>query len=694
LNDAKSFYISATKGVYPLSKILSLCLTTQNKYDKDKSLLFRIADYSDCEFREVRNFEYDESQYVESNHRHPYTNYRDHNIGELAVWDWDPSSSEWARRKAIPFYELIRVTEMEFVDVNNSISCLKEGVNIPRYHGQRALIVTNDDDEYFDVIKVDSTVLKIHDECVKLKKNISKLEGYRIRKEDFIHTYRVKEFSEDDKELPVRAIYKYSDIDLPSFVIETLSLNEKLKIFMKKQINTRNFSRMERRNINNLFTEILSDYDLIDCFFRENNFDREDLKEKVQGISKCVNDVIGDDSLRDELCKVMIEHLPILTNQYSSLVEEKFFEDKQEQIEMVDSDIYKKNGVKSALDNEIRECQKSLDDLMQKKSEIERANCELELVNSSLKVAMNEKLSDVREDLSSFIAEMTLLGVLNSGSRIADRFGLSYKEGQLYSNTDDELFDLNEFSDSLAINLGIAGIKSVYKESVSKYITGSIIQGNNLLLTGRFSESVANAISATVCGREADIISVNSHEISCDEVIEQIRLSKSKVVGIANIITQNENITFQLMKSNIDKLIIFINDLSETVTFLPNSLWNWCNLLCLDFICERKDKEAFIYTDSQNVSFRSCLSKSVYKQVVSEIQALPGNIVYSSTHCSTKAELITLVNGFEENEGLFTWVLCEVIPLCLLNNENEYAEELMSMIEIANKQEALLKDII
>ncbi|MPM39413.1 hypothetical protein SDC9_86046 [bioreactor metagenome] len=258
----------------------------------------------------------------------------------------------------------------------------------------------------------------------------------------------------------------------------------------------------------------------------------------------------------------------------------------------------------------------------------------------------------------------------------------------------DSLVDVNEFVDTLVSNLEIAGIEEKNCGVVSKFITGSIKQKNKMLLIGKFSTNVADAISATICGRTADIISVINQNVDIEEVIRQINISNSKVILIENVVSLNEAVTLQLFKQNFDKLIIFANEISETVNFIPNSLLNHCNLLCLDNICEKVKEEEFICTDSSDVKFDNQYNKFTYRAAKDELEKLKGKCIYSNSHSATKSELIAIIDDLEENEGFYSWLLCEGIPNLLLTNNNEIAEEIIDTLQLSEKHTNNLKGMI
>lgn len=679
-----------------MAKTFSLCLTTQKINDKDKAILFRLADKMGNELQEP-NIENDlSSVYEEKGYPYPYTSSNNHIIGQLKIWEWDPQVREWAKKTSILFYELIEAFDITSLKEKNILQLLKNGHAIPNYCGQKALLVIDEEENFYKVIEIDSSIVTVVNGIAKLNKNTLKINGYVLNKKDFFCTEKVVVLSSNGENLPPRIIYKYLSMREPDFIIETLSFNDKIEIFFNKQIKIYKFSKAQQRDIKNLFIEILSDYDEISDFFIENGFNSDGLIGRINNISYCINEVLSDNSLWNEFSKAIIENIPELTDKFNKIIEKRFLENNEEMLKKVELEIEDKENKVNELLKQCTEYETKLSKLENQKIEFEQKIKDMENTHNNLKISLMNKVSDIKKDMSGFISEMALLEIIGVGNsnNIANRKKCCVKLSNLTGEEVDALFDINEFVDVLALNLEIAGIETENRVVVSKFITASIKQNSKMLLLGKFATSVANAISKTICGRNADIISVMSANIELDEVIEKIKICKSNVVLIENIINLNEIVALQLSRMNFDKLIIFANDISETISFIPNSLLNRFNLLCLDYICEKELKEEFSNTNSIKVEFENKYNKFTYKAAKEELEKLTGKCINSNSHCVIKSELVAIIDDMGGNEGIYSWLLCEVIPYFLIINNKEIAEEIIEILQLSEKYSNKLQKII
>ena len=234
----------------------------------------------------------------------------------------------------------------------------------------------------------------------------------------------------------------------------------------------------------------------------------------------------------------------------------------------------------------------------------------------------------------------------------------------------------------MKINLEIAGVTKDISELVSKYIIVSFQQKNKLLLTGRYSDEVADAIAATICGMTADVISITASDVDMHEVIEQIEQCRSQVVLIENIASLNETITLQLLKRKFDKHILFSSEILESLNFIPSSLLTYYNLLYLDYVCERPLQNDFVATEISELKLDIEYRKHSYRENLRELEQLPAKSIQSKVHGVVKAELIALIDSFDsdEEDGIHAWLLFEAIPYQILTENREIAEEIIELI--------------
>lgn len=670
-----------------MSKTFSLCLTTQNINDKDKTILFRLADKVGNELKEPdysgsRDCTFNDS-FEDTGYKFPYTSFANHTIGELRIWEWDPQIAEWAKKTSILFYELINDANIVSLSEKAIIQMLKKGYEIYSYHGQKSLLVVEEREDTYKVVELDSSIVSTIKGITKLNKNITKINTYILNKQDFFTTDRVKVLSIEGEELSPRIIYKHLEINAPNVPIEVLSFDEKMKLFINKQIKVYELSKSHQKDIKNLFSEILCDYDDIHKFFIENGFNTDGLVGKINIKAHEINKVLSDNSLWDKFSKAIIENIPELREKYYKLIESQFLKENQSLINDVDLKLLDKKNELTKISEECVSYKKSLTILEEKKNTYEQEVGQLENTQVNLKKALTEKVSAIKNDMAGFISEMTLLDIMGGSKPIGNIKNYTVKLSENTKEKVDCLYEITEFLDVLTFNLGIAGIEEESRRAASNYILASIIQKTSIFLTGKFTSNIANAISTAFCGKTADIIAILSSDVELEQITEEIKNCTSKVVLIENIANLNEIKFIQLLKVNTEKIVIYANDIIETLNFIPNSLLCRLNLLCLDFICEKQLNEPFMYANARNINFESKYHNFTYRAAKEELEKLIGKCIYSNLHCAIKSELIAIVEDVGDDNGLYYWLLCEAIPHLISTGHNEIAEEIIDTVQIS-----------
>lgn len=678
-----------------MPNMFSLCLTAQNKKNHEQSLLFRLADKVGNELVEQYNHidkDFLEEDYYNRNF-HPKTHYKNHRINELKIWEWDTESNDFAERTHISFFELVSIPGIESLSEDRILNILKEGFNVPIYCSPKFLLLIEENDDTYKVLEMEPSNVKSNETSIKLIKGVSKIKGYSLLKKDFITTERVDVFLENGELEEPRKIYKFTEIDSPSFIFETFSYEEKLMLFFNERMKRSDFSNEKRKTAKNMFNELLENEVTILNFFKANNFSTVELGKKLYESRENINNILGENSLFDKFCETAIENLPILTDKFEKMVRDKFDSENQEKLAAVESKILEKEDYYNNLMNTCEKRRKEIDILTMKKRDLEIRNIESEKLYDSISDMIGNKSTEIKRDMTGFLIEMSNYGLLNENKTVEQKSSFNFKPCFVNNQEIDNIDNLNEFVSVLISNLRISGVDKSLSEFVAAYITVSIEQKINLLLTGRYALSVANAISATYCGKNADIISICSPEINVNEIFEQINLCKSEVIVIENLIAQNDNVALQIIKANSTKLIIFTNDFSEIISFIPNSFWDRFNLLCLDNLCERQNISEFDLTVVQNVIFETDFNKQKYLQIKKFLKKDLKECVFNLSHRATKAELITRIDNLNENSGLFTWLLCETLPKHLHFNENENFMEIINTCKFSEPQRIILENI-
>lgn len=673
-----------------MAKTFSLCITTQHSKNTEQSILFRLADKFGDEFlvplRGDENVEYEENIW-----KYPYDQSKNYVIGELKVWEWDPTISKWAQKSMIPVYELFRVPALSGISENDLIEILKDGQVVEGYHGQAILLVIEESEDSYRVVYIDSSYVNVYNETIRMKCMQHPLKGYDIKKCDIISTENVIVLSEEGKQFAPRLIYKYTNLPTPDFYLDVLSFNDKIDLFVKKQIKTRNYTKAQRREFVDLFNEIIADYELIEQFFEENGFKEENLESKLDRVNNCIADVLDEDSTWDQFCSAMIDNLPILKEKYMFLVENSFKQEKKDMINLIESEISATTECNNQAVAKAISLKDQLHVLDKKRNELVQDIEKYSHINNTIQDALKNKISELKGNVTEFLAEMAIFSGFTNSENLREMEHTILSKSHFKGSDCDVINSLNELTDALSENLVVAGIEKENKISVAKFVIGTFQQNNFLCITGKYARNVADAISATICASTADVISILSPNITYSELISKIERCSNRIVVIENLITQNELVAVQLVKSKINHRIIFTQDISESINFMPSSIWDRLNLLCLDYFCERNATDDFMYSELRNVQFENNLDKYTYKAALEEIEGLKGKYIFTKSQFVSKAELIALIDETNDKEGLFSWLICELIPYQIITNEIENFEKIMNAVQLSEKHAQMIQ---
>lgn len=679
-----------------MTKVYSLCLTTENLNNRENKILYRIADLNGEELERYVSYEdMLQDDCTNNGSRYPRT-YRDnYELNNLRIWKWDPSTNKYATKSSIGFYELINFYDIATLGEERIIDALKSGVEIPYYNNKKSLLVIGEDKVDYKVIEIDSNNVISRDGIAKIKSNFNGyINGFFLNKEDFLTTENVVVYSSDEERLPHRVVYKYLKLPYADFKLDTLDINDKLGLFINKQIKiNQSFTKVEKREIRNVFNEILGDYNIIDKFFEEYGFNEENIKDNIDNISLIIDNLLSDDNKWDKFSEGIIENIPTLNKKFIKLARHKFEEDNKAEIEKLNLAIKNKEKRIKELSKKLKEYDKAIVNVIKDRDNIEKKIIDRKKILNNLDLSINTKVEEIKGDMATFISDIALMEVLGSGVGYNLNSNFHIKNATLNKKDVELISDINEFSSILLINLEIAGVVKQNVNSMSKYITGTLIQNNNLYLVGTYSNDIANSISVTYCGMNADIISVINPSIDIDSILKKINKCISAVVVIENIVNSNENIALLLSKIVKNKILIFSSNITEILNFIPDSILNSLNVLCLDYLCHKPLDEVLLYADSSTVDFRKKYDSRTYKIAMEELEKSLGKLNHSRLQLSLRAELIAIMDEIGEKEGIYSWLLCEIIPLLLIKKDQDSINELLNLVQLSDKKTSYLRTI-
>lgn len=680
-----------------MAKVLSLCLTTQKINNHEQTFLFRLADKKKDQFVVPDNYSEDGENFKTYDF-HPKTAYKNHKINELKIWEWDTESTEFAEKTHTSFYELVCIPGVEGLEKEKIVSLLKEGFSLDGYDGSKLLLLISENIEEYKVLELDASSIKICENILKLNKNVSSLKGYNLKKIDFFNTEHVTVFSKNGERFKPRYIYKFMTIDEPSFDFEVLTFDEKLVLFFKQVANQNGLNSENRKIIINVINQICENEKAIKDFFEDNNFSVRELEKNLIEKREHFELVLNNKGLLSEFCESVVENFPIVRDNFvKRLINEK---------EILNTDLISEvNQNELELEDLMFERNKHLKEISElklKKREIDLKILESERIYDILKSSIKEKALETKTTISSFIQELMFLDILNGyepkkSAEIKERKHYELRKTESINTVDFEfLEDIYDFVEVLAKNLVVAGVDKDYKDLVAYYVTATAQQQSTLLITGKYSRNIADAISVTFSGYPAQVLSVISPEITATEIIEEFGHLQDKVINIENILSQNDHVALQMLNLNHENWLILTNSFSEVLNFVPNSFWDRCNLLCTDNLCADENSCSFEFTQiekSKVIDSADPFDKKAFREIKRTFQDSIKHENFTKSLCSAKCELITRIEQFDDGWGIFTWLICETIPLMQFKNQTEQVSELLELFDLNENQIESIKQI-
>ena len=685
-----------------MAKILSLCLTTQlmsENYEgiNHKTVLFRLKDVENDDFVDYqRTNDFDEGYQEDTGYKYPYTDYKNHSINELKIWEWDPFEKIWAVKTNRVFYELIIDYSMNHLDRNEKINALKNGLYIEKFEGKPCLLVFEETEEEYFVIYIDSSILKKQGSVHKLDSSVTHLRGYYLLKDDFFTTDNVKVLDENGDRYPGRTVYKFLSLYEPDEQIDVLTFKEKLSVFVQTQIKVLNLSKSERRNTKHWLDTVLNEPLDIKKFFEENSWSIENTEDVIAAVKNQIDEVFVDENLRMSICEGLIKNSDSIVIDLKKKIEEDYLtlhkkelDRRNRELLAIDDEIKQSVNKKNAIDTQFFEMKRQLDNL-------ERKIDSLKEIDAKFSDKVKEQFKKANSDIVEFLSQYTMfnshpkeLSILKGSKSISKCVRKSHTE-EAYS-----IDSTNEMIDVLKCNLDSIGIDKELSYSLSNYILSSIKQGINLSFVGKYSKLLFDCVSKSLSGDFGDLLYINSADTLKDELLESVTETDKPFVGIVDLLQKNSDLAMEILTEDSNKQIFFITSLPESLSLMDDSILNFVNFVYTDWIFESHNLnldcfEASVFTKFDSIDIQE--DKRTLKKVKDILSSHKQQMFKSKLHYLQKSRLITLLSQQNSDDALFSWLFFEMLP-SMKQNGYEY-DEIVNNLDITDKHRRFLEENI
>ena len=362
------------------------------------------------------------------------------------------------------------------------------------------------------------------------------------------------------------------------------------------------------------------------------------------------NSYLEGDEVDTQLLSRLVMANDELREKYTALVEEKWKTDAAEKIniaaqrvEELEAQCKEKANTLETLNSDIEKNRSILQELQ---GEVARNTT---LAQKSYSI-VQEKIATAKNDVSHFLAEMACyLPNATTLTNSAESTSGDYVNGTALESDKVKTFDNWEsLVDELRSNLGYVGVAQEYENSLAAFLYTAHRVRMPLLLAGYTCEEIGQALSVSVFGKYADILTCSS---DCNLSMIHDAFSGEGILLIRNPFCGDWlNALLQETKTS-HKQIIFCHPYTEDLAIEPQSLFNYMLPIFTDQITDSAPvMEDMIGAmlkpgeDDFEPAFERIVSDNVFSELgISKILQNKMQSLFASTQSITKVKEDSLI---------------------------------------------------
>ena len=410
-----------------------------------------------------------------------------------------------------------------------------------------------------------------------LRDNLYLLDYFEISYSD-IHDIRTNHIPKMNKRY-----YGYLGLPQKSGSLLVRSPADTVKQAIQKRIQrcTEGFSKADKKTISD-FVRNLTTESIVKHIADECRCTIEDAHEYIVEFITVCERYFADDDIASSVLLHLIEYNSEIGKKYQEEVQEEWERQNAERIACA------KAEEKRVTDRIEMECQKAdselsatknrLDDLLLECEEYEKLKLDIETnanelqkeYDYNLSVAdgiakqVRDKIAAAKSDLSAFFAEYTLFAGERSFTSTQITGSSDVVVGNLITEAPEIITDVNELLDCLKENLNAVGVDKLHCSALGAYLLAAYFARVPLTIAGYGAEAIINAVSATLCNKEADKI----YAVTGSLIVENM---DSDIVAVYNGFCSMGNI----LSSAKSSYFYFVSQTSEELMLEPRSSYNY-----------------------------------------------------------------------------------------------------------------------
>lgn len=667
----------------------SLCYISGELDNNGKPWLSRIADVEDGKLVPPRKSERP-TKYFE-NRDQLYWSDGPSESGCIGIWSWSATprwgepNRDYINTHYISEYSPIRIIVIPGArTVEYIIEQLINGISATPYICDTLFCFEQQWGNFIGVLcKIEDLV--ISDKYIKLRDGVHSLPQYSFNIEA-VYNWQDKHLR-FLKNLYIGEPNCYVSVSGVDEVIRSTILN---RITWRTYRETMNGTKREWSNCKLLLERICTE-SIYEEVAREVACSLEQAKQAVTDFCIHAEDLIDQGDIDSEILAQIVQHHDGLRSQCEEIAAEHWKQSHQIELSSAQSELQEAKETKSQIEREIKNFQ---DQITSAQSRLEKLKSDIvhyEALGNDTLQAVQKKIGDAQEDVAGFIAELSMFLPQSTVAASTISSLCHYKMGT-YVSEENEPEICESWRDELALlqgNLSFMSFDSDESRDLNKllsaFLYAAYVQNIPLLIAGPYAHEFADAVSLSVAGRYAGILTLDGR---CDaDTIKQLETSDDTVIVIQNIFGKDwdDNLLQSLMRLN--KFIIWTRPYTEDLLIEPKGLYNYALPLFTEHFIETKPTNQFIpgmhskefcQYPLQKISFNR--SKVLQQLGVSKLAASHLHMVLSNA-----SVMIDLRN--RDLEFLFA-----ILPFAVLTEQKDFLGEILDIEKnISNTVKAEIK---
>lgn len=644
----------------PYFEAVSLC------YFNGSDSLWRWTRVADIENGELTTFWYNPSDDYYYENRHTLPDYSSNPFvkGDLAVFAWSDSPNKNNADKVYTRVNDYRAFPIQVFTIPvqtpmQAIDALRNGVPMGNTLHDVMYLFGEKHDTMTGIL-CSSDSIEQRGEKYYLKNDVVKVPYYLLSTDDILQIRELKTVSEVSsatflKRITVESPNGYIQTKQSSDVVKDVILKSRMltwnafRDFTSNADGSRKYTQKEWRVFKDCLAQV-RDKSLQEELAAELGCTVSEATTYIENFIENANSYLEGDEVDTQLLSRLVMANDELREKYTALVEEKWKTDAAEKIniaaqrvEELEAQCKEKANTLETLNSDIEKNRSILQELQ---GEVARNTT---LAQKSYSI-VQEKIATAKNDVSHFLAEMACyLPNATTLTNSAESTSGDYVNGTALESDKVKTFDNWEsLVDELRSNLGYVGVAQEYENSLAAFLYTAHRVRMPLLLAGYTCEEIGQALSVSVFGKYADILTCSS---DCNLSMIHDAFSGEGILLIRNPFCGDWlNALLQETKTS-HKQIIFCHPYTEDLAIEPQSLFNYMLPIFTDQITDSAPvMEDMIGAmlkpgeDDFEPAFERIVSDNVFSELgISKILQNKMQSLFASTQSITKVKEDSLI---------------------------------------------------